>query len=86
MLLQIVVFGTSKIVVIGSVGKTGLATGPHLDYRLKLRGRFVDPLKVKFPAGKPVTVSAQARFDEVRDLRLAELRQASPPLVLEAAM
>ena len=72
--------------VIGRVGKTGLATGPHLDYRLRLRGRFVDPLKVKFPAGRPVTVAAHASFEEIRDVRLAELRQASPPLVLEAAM
>jgi murein DD-endopeptidase MepM/ murein hydrolase activator NlpD len=72
--------------VIGRVGRTGLATGPHLDYRLKLGGRFVDPLKVKFPAGRPVTVIAQPRFAEVRDLRLAELLEVSPALVLEAAM
>ncbi len=72
--------------VIGRVGKTGLATGSHLDYRLKLNGRFLDPLKVKFPAGRPVSVIAQSRFEEVRDLRLAELLEASPALVLEAAM
>ncbi len=72
--------------VIGRVGRTGLATGSHLDYRLKLGGRFVDPLKVKFPAGRPVTVIAQPHFAEVRDLRLAELLEVSPALVLEAAM
>ena len=72
--------------VIGRVGRTGLATGPHLDYRLKLGGRFVDPLKVKFPAGRPVTVIAQPRFAQMRDLRLAELLEVSPALVLEAAM
>jgi murein DD-endopeptidase MepM/ murein hydrolase activator NlpD len=72
--------------VIGRVGQTGLATGPHLDYRLKLGGRFVDPLKVKFPTGRPVTVIAQPRFAQMRDLRLAELLEVSPALVLEAAM
>jgi len=72
--------------VIGYVGQSGLATGPHLDYRLKLAGRFVDPLKVSFPAGDPVSVAGKGRFGEVRDLRMVELRDASPPLVLEAAM
>lgn len=33
--------------VIGYVGKTGLATGPHLDYRVSEDGRWLDPLKLK---------------------------------------
>lgn len=37
--------------VIGYVGATGTATGPHLDYRLKHHGNFVNPLAHKF---KPV--------------------------------
>lgn len=36
--------------VIGSVGATGLATGPHLDYRMKRGGRFVNPLAISAPA------------------------------------
>ena len=72
--------------VIGFVGSTGLATAPHLDYRLRIGGRFVDPLKVKFPKGTPISEQERLRFDELKEQRLAELRQASPSLVLEAAM
>ena len=72
--------------VVGYVGSTGLATGPHLDYRLKVDGRFVDPLKVRFPHGAPVPNEELDRFAALRDELLAELSNVSPPLVLEAGM
>ncbi len=71
---------------IARVGKTGLATGPHLDYRLKKEGHFVDPLKVRFPTGRPVAQDDRGKFEQIREVLLAELRDASPPLVLEAGM
>jgi murein DD-endopeptidase MepM/ murein hydrolase activator NlpD len=72
--------------VIGHVGTSGLATGPHLDYRIKIGKRFVDPSRVRFPKGDSITSQARAQFDAVKEARLAELSSTSPPLVLEAAM
>jgi murein DD-endopeptidase MepM/ murein hydrolase activator NlpD len=72
--------------VIGYVGASGLATGPHLDYRVQLHGRFVNPLKLRFPTGVPISREERARFDELRDQRLAELGDAQPAVVLDASL
>jgi len=40
--------------VIGYVGASGLASGPHLDFRMKKDGSFVNPLKMRFPVALPV--------------------------------
>ena len=40
--------------VLGAVGQTGLATGPHLHYAVKRGGAFVNPLLLKVPRGAPV--------------------------------
>lgn len=49
--------------VIGYVGATGLATGPHLDYRITRRGVFVNPLSVKFQPSVPLKSEYLAAFD-----------------------
>ncbi len=40
--------------IIGYVGQTGLATGPHLHYAVKRGGAFMNPLQLKVPRESPV--------------------------------
>ncbi len=64
---------------LGTVGETGLATGPHLDYRMTRNGQFVDPLRIPLPPAEPVARAERTAFDAEAARELALLDGALPP-------
>jgi murein DD-endopeptidase MepM/ murein hydrolase activator NlpD len=74
--------------IIGYVGMTGTATGPHLHYELHKDGRPVDPLNVDIPAGDPIPPEAMDRWMNESDFRFALLNraQSGPDLRMARAM
>jgi hypothetical protein len=68
---------------IGYVGATGLATGPHLDYRVQRHGKWIDPLSLKSVPAEPIPVDNLEAFHEWRDAMRSSLGSGSvaPELV-----
>jgi murein DD-endopeptidase MepM/ murein hydrolase activator NlpD len=59
--------------VIGFMGKTGLATGVHLDYRVEFNGRYINPASLKMESKQGVEKNEWKEFCDHRDLLLARM-------------
>lgn len=65
--------------IIAFTGATGLATGPHLDYRVKLRDAWIDPLTLKGVRDEPIPGYRMASFRSWRDNLRTGLRTGALP-------
>ncbi len=65
--------------IIGYVGQTGLATGPHVCYRFWKNGKQVDPFKQNLPPSEPINEKNRAEFNLKKEKWIKELDKIKYP-------
>jgi murein DD-endopeptidase MepM/ murein hydrolase activator NlpD len=69
--------------LVGLVGATGLATGPHLHYGIMRNGAWADPMRIQSPPAEPLRPEDLSAFQQQAKSSLAEL--PTEPLTLRAS-
>ena len=65
--------------IIGYVGKSGQATGPHVCYRFWKNGKQVDPFKTKLPKATPVKKEKREEFEQMKNIWIEKLATINYP-------